>query len=198
MKIIKNVSFLIMVILTILAGGTFYLGYYLNIHTWRATPEARELDKVQHNYSIIDSIIVEETKDPSVLVELFQASQGLVTQISLDQPLPVAAENLCRTVNGGRASTSPLMRQRRQGLIAGLLTISMVVPVMGSGFSMVLISPWRRLRRRTREMIKKSVGGDLGLAKIDVCRLQGKMASKDHGVPGIMSGTVGRLSPAPM
>jgi hypothetical protein len=127
MKIIKSLSFLIMAILTILACGTFYLGHYLNIHTLRATPEARELDEVQPNYSIINSTIVEETKDPAALVELFQASQGLVPQISLDQPLPVAAENLCRTVNAGRASTLPMLRQKHQGSIAGLLTIFMVV-----------------------------------------------------------------------
>jgi len=82
MKIFRSLAFLIFLTLTLLACSTLYLGYQLNIHTLRETMEARELDKVQNIYSIIDSMINEETRHAAGFAKILQQSQKLAAGLS--------------------------------------------------------------------------------------------------------------------
>jgi PAS domain S-box-containing protein len=77
MRLKNSLAIPIIILLVAVACGTLYTGYYLTIHSLRAVLEARERDKADNAFFIIDSDIKKDVDDLARLTRIISRNQEL-------------------------------------------------------------------------------------------------------------------------
>jgi PAS domain S-box-containing protein len=80
-------------------------------------------------------------------------------QAMLYKPLQVADETFCLTIDADTLSIAAMLATKRGQLVASLLAIFIIVTVLGAAFTVVIITPLRRLQRRAQEVSKELAEG---------------------------------------
>ena len=82
MRLRTSLAFPIIILLVVIACSTLYVGYYINLHGLRSALEARERDKADNVYFIINSLIKEDVASLSKLSKLVAQNHELATALS--------------------------------------------------------------------------------------------------------------------